>query len=367
MPLKNPPHQPSEVIEAPGFNLLARIYFVFPLILAPLSAIWLVLIYFSAFWDNSISVALLMLSPKAMVLQAPFIILASLSSLKFLKNPTVECHSLWIRWGITLGMLVGLYFTLIVLIAEHEFNGDYPWNIYQRAFFLLLVTFGFFILTLPWLSVRFQNFLQRHLILFLATLLIIHLLIGFVYGFEAAIFWPMILVRFAGPWYFATECCLTYSIWRHWIDEDGPDAGWKPIDFYLPSGLVSTFLLSGCASFKIAQDLKATLPPPGDCFIATAAAQGHPSIVHSWEITDEDGRIHRVNRQLLTLKEFEVRLMKSAPRFHAALREVYNRVGPMGARIIRPKLLADLAYFALKPVEWGARLSTKPLVSEDDE
>ncbi|MCA9430425.1 MAG: hypothetical protein KC940_07955, partial [Candidatus Omnitrophica bacterium] len=77
--------------------------------------------------------------------------------------------------------------------------------------------------------------------------------------------------------------------------------------------------------------------------------------------------IHRVNQQLLTLKEFEVRLMKSAPRFHAGLRVVYNRVGPLGARMIRPKLLADLAYFALKPVEWVARLSTKPLVSEDDE
>lgn len=92
-------------------------------------------------------------------------------------------------------------------------------------------------------------------------------------------------------------------------------------------------------------------PPDGDCFVVTAAAQGHPRFVGSR--LAPDGR--RVNAQLETLRELEAQLRASAPRFHAGLRAVYDRLGPIAAARISSPWRADVAYLALKPLEWLAR------------
>jgi len=102
--------------------------------------------------------------------------------------------------------------------------------------------------------------------------------------------------------------------------------------------------------------LPATQPPGEGCYIATAAARGHPRIVGSWPCLYPDGRIRRVNRQLLVLKAGEIALRARRPRLHRRLRRIYDAVGPRLAAALGPPLLADLAYLLLKPLEWGTRL-----------
>jgi hypothetical protein len=94
---------------------------------------------------------------------------------------------------------------------------------------------------------------------------------------------------------------------------------------------------------------------PPSCFVVTAASRGHEPLVGPFEQIIHHGRPHRANRQLLTLWQFEELWRSRAPGSHAAFRRVYNLAGPAVARRITSPWLADLTYFALKPVEWVAR------------
>jgi hypothetical protein len=94
---------------------------------------------------------------------------------------------------------------------------------------------------------------------------------------------------------------------------------------------------------------------PPTCFVCTAAAKGHPSVVRSQRYIACDAAVYAVNDQLRTLKAFELLLAHVSPRGHRVCRWAYDRVGPLLAAILCHPLLADLGYFALKPVEWFAR------------
>jgi len=93
---------------------------------------------------------------------------------------------------------------------------------------------------------------------------------------------------------------------------------------------------------------------PLECYVATAAANGHPGFVRSWPVVDSAGRPFRVNRQLLRLKCAELALRAAWPAGHRRLRRAYDAVGPRLARRLRRPLLADAAYLFLKPAEWGS-------------
>jgi len=95
-----------------------------------------------------------------------------------------------------------------------------------------------------------------------------------------------------------------------------------------------------------------TLPDhPPSCFVVTAAAQGHESLVGPFTEVNRHGRVLRANQQLLTLWRFEALWHTRAPRSHAAFRRAYNLLGPVVARKIALPWLADLAYLCLKPLE----------------
>ena len=94
---------------------------------------------------------------------------------------------------------------------------------------------------------------------------------------------------------------------------------------------------------------------PASCFVCTAAAKGHPRIVHSEAWQAASGATFRVNDQLCTLKAFELLLASISPRVHRQCRWAYNRVGPRVAALLFHPLLADVGYFLLKPLEWCAR------------
>ncbi len=97
-------------------------------------------------------------------------------------------------------------------------------------------------------------------------------------------------------------------------------------------------------------------PPNNACYIATAAAAGHPRLVGSYQIVTASGAVVRVNSQLVTLKCGELVLLQSLPRVHHVLRRIYDRVGPPLAYRMRNPWVADIAYLTLKPLEWMTRL-----------
>ena len=83
-------------------------------------------------------------------------------------------------------------------------------------------------------------------------------------------------------------------------------------------------------------------------------AGGHRRVVRGEEFLGANGSAYRVNDQLRVLKAFELLLMSVSPQGHLACRWVYDRLGPRLAAMLVHPLLADMGYFALKPVEWAA-------------
>lgn len=107
---------------------------------------------------------------------------------------------------------------------------------------------------------------------------------------------------------------------------------------------ISAYAVAWRWAIQSALDQYARLPttPPPDCFVCAAAAHGRRD-------------------QVRVLKAAELALMASAPRAHASLRRVYDRLGPRWAREIRGESSAAAARAALKPAEWGSRIALRVL------
>jgi hypothetical protein len=105
-------------------------------------------------------------------------------------------------------------------------------------------------------------------------------------------------------------------------------------------------------------------PPSSNCYVATAAANGHRSFVGSRDIVGASGASFRANRQLAYLKCGEIVLRTTWPKLHLALRTVYDRVGPRMARCLRNPWFADIAYLGLKPAEWVVRVVLQVIAPE---
>jgi hypothetical protein len=120
---------------------------------------------------------------------------------------------------------------------------------------------------------------------------------------------------------------------------------------------VTALWISFYLASKSVDQLYDALPPrSGGCFVATAAAKGHPCFVGSHIATNSAGKAVPITQQLVALKTFENLVEARRPRAHRALRFFYNRIGPPLAACIVHPLLADFAYLLLKPAEWFARV-----------
>ena len=129
------------------------------------------------------------------------------------------------------------------------------------------------------------------------------------------------------------------------------------------SGLAACWRLAWLRALAIYAQLPTERPT--DCFVVTAAAQGHPWVVGSYRVAGGTG--HPVNRQLLRLKALELVLQAMCPDFHRRLRAAYNVVGPLVARRLKNRLLADAMYLLLKPLEFAAWLAEFALWLSDRE
>ena len=115
-------------------------------------------------------------------------------------------------------------------------------------------------------------------------------------------------------------------------------------------------------------ELYSALPtkPPQDCYIATAAAQGHPRFVGSHLVHRADGLSLRVNGQLQHLKCVELALLAVSPRMHRVLRKIYDVAGKFLAQRMTNPFVADVAYLMLKPAEWFTVFILKKIVPETE-
>jgi hypothetical protein len=104
---------------------------------------------------------------------------------------------------------------------------------------------------------------------------------------------------------------------------------------------------------SLAEYAKLPLTDPGGCYVASAAAYGHPWLVGSRPVLTVNGAVVRINRQLQMLKVGELALRERLPHVHRVLRRIYDVLGPRAARRLTNPWLADVAYLSLKPAEWA--------------
>lgn len=128
-----------------------------------------------------------------------------------------------------------------------------------------------------------------------------------------------------------------------------------------PGKLALTFLANlsswaGAAWWAHRVYEKLPVDPPVNCFVVTAAAQGHASVVGPCFPIMRDGQYRQANRQLMRFWRLEARWQEKLPRSHTAFRRIYNHLGPVVARQVSSPWRADAVHLLLKPLEWGAAL-----------
>ncbi len=302
----------------------------------------------------------LLLSPEASWIFAPLIIFSALSMLTLLlDNTSKQAQAFWVRLGVYTGTLLALQFTILALIAV---GGG------------TIIVVGLWLGTLiAWYALRWASqkigkkwtmlivlglafFLYAGYILFEVINLgsfspymlsnPFFFLIGFLVG--SAPFWTLLIMS-----------TTSYRLLKHYETR-----------FTLPRGLGVLAWLGGfSASWSLAilrtLQLYSELPTqPPDCYIATAAANGHPRFVGSQEVTLASGARMRVNTQLQRLKCAELALKAVAPHLHGLLRAVYDTLGrPLARRMTHP-VVADAAYLLLKPFEWISIFVLRRIVPE---
>ncbi len=87
-------------------------------------------------------------------------------------------------------------------------------------------------------------------------------------------------------------------------------------------------------------------------YLCTVAAGGHRKIVKPLRTGMRHGHRVVVNRQLCVANAFEQVLMEKMPAFHKSIRNIYDRTGYPISKHIHSKIIADIIYFIMKPLEW---------------
>jgi hypothetical protein len=170
----------------------------------------------------------------------------------------------------------------------------------------------------------------------------------------------IVIFGIASPfWSFLISLQASRWLWKHHESK-----------LTLPRGLGIFAWLSAYAfalRFNILKmfELYNSLPTnPPDCYIATAAAKGHPRFVGSREVTLANGKTMRVNRQLQRLKAVEIALMGVSGTGHRMMRRIYDVIGKQLAAHIQNPILADVAYLMLIPVELVSFFVLKWIIPE---
>lgn len=294
----------------------------------------------------------LLLNPEASLL---FLVLLSYSVtcyILLLVNVEKFARLFLVRLGIYTGVLLAAQYSVLIVLAA---NSPVWWSVFIPVWMSLPILIKVY----PWVASRWGH---RVVIIIIGVLIVstslvlalideaylsvlIYILIGLVIG---APFWSFLIALKAATWLFKNY-------------ETKPGA----FHFLGITAWIGLYAAAWRHDVLKMLELYSALPTsPPDCYIATAAAQGHPHIVRSRPIQLTGGRQMSVNSQLQRLKCFELTLLVTAPRLHAVLRSVYDFIGPIFARRIKNPFVADLAYIVLVPFEWLATRVLRRLLPE---
>ena len=294
----------------------------------------------------------LFLQPEASLWFLLLLANAVLSYLLLLWDTDRYAKSFIIRLGIYTGTVLALQYSLLTLLGL-----DSPSSyIYILLIYIVPLLFTRFH---RWLTSKWRASLINGILIGLGIVMLIaammfiddplspFLLILMFIGVSAP-FWSFLIAFQASRW-----------LWKYHESK-----------LTLPRGLGIFAWLSAYAfalRFNILKmfELYNALPTePPNCYIATAAAQGHPRFVGSRTVVLANGKSMQVNRQLQRLKAAEIALMGVSAPSHRMMRRIYDVIGRRLAAYIQNPLLADVAYLLLIPVEWGAFVVLKLIVPE---
>jgi len=284
----------------------------------------------------------------------PLLVYSMAALCAFVARPALS-RMLSVRLGLMTGIVLGLQYTLIQALALGNPND-----------FLFLAAFAVGLASnlLPLAVVRLLELILRRMtalqigVAAIAAIAIVTAAIAAgVLAFRKD--WLLVpilaLLAFAPAWCVGVYARATFTA-RRLFRESNAD---RPNRTNLIAAWLAWLIGFGVAwkwSITNAITLYAALPAsqPG-CYIATAAATGHPLLVKSEATTAADGTVYRTNGQLRRLKCVEIALAAVCPTTHRAIRFIYDFIGPPLARIIaRHPVLADLAFLGLTPIEWIA-------------
>jgi len=308
-------------------------------------------------WQNGelSSYIILLLFPQASILFFPLLAYSIICYLFLLYLPDRFSQSFIVRAGIYTGVLLALQYSIVVLLYTLYEPDTFIYLLIPVWIFPFVYSLSYRWAISKWTAVKVNKVLP---ILILAVLVIVTLLTR-----GGTPFLALIVLTVAAP-FWSFLLALRAALWLYKNYET---------KFTFPRGLGLTAWFAAYVAawrFDILKmyELYAALPPqpPPDCYIATAAARGHPQFVHSKTVQRADGKPMQVNGQLQVLKCAELALLAINPRLHAVLRRIYDVVGVSLARKIQNLFMADIAYLLLSPFEWLARLILKALIPNID-
>jgi hypothetical protein len=302
-------------------------------------------------WQNGefSSYVILSLFPEASLLFFPLLAYSVVCYWLLLWAPSYFSRWFSIRAGIYTGVLLAFQYSILLVLHSLD----------SYIFVLLLVGSSTFIG--PWLYrqavTKWTEFKVNAFLVIVASVVVV---IGLITGSIAVI--ALALLTMAAP-FLCFLIALRAAIWLFKNYET---------QFTLPRGFGITAWIAAYAFawrydiLKMFELYNALPTQPPNCYIATAAAQGHSRLVGSHTVQRADGLSMQVNGQLQVLKFAELALLAVNPRLHIFLRRIYDVVGKSLARRIHNPFLADFAYLMLKPFEWLARWLLKVVVPEID-
>jgi MFS family permease len=351
-PIASPEPQPNPPLPVPQ-SIFWRIAQGFVVTVLTLAAFTVVSILKPEWQDGKLSsYVALMLSPEASWIFAPLLGYSVLSLLFLLAAPLRWAQAFWIRLGIYTGVLLALQFTILALLAMEE-----------TTFLALGIWFAPLIAwpVLRWLARKIGVLWTGLGVLALAAFLFLgYLLFEAIrarsfppaYAFSTPfLFLIGFLIASAPFWSLLIFSTTSYRLLKHYETRFTLLRGVGLLAWL--GGFAASWSLSILRTLQLYSELP-TQPP--DCYIATAAANGHPRLVGSREVTLPGGARMQVNAQLQRLKCAELALKAVNPRLHEVLRKLYDTLGrPIARRMTNP-FVADAAYLLLKPFEWLATM-----------
>jgi hypothetical protein len=288
----------------------------------------------------------------------PFLLFSMSSLAPLIARPVHFAKSRWIWLGIFSGVILSIEYWIVFVLAVNDTASG--WG--RSEHYVVALGLSAVAVAVPWvacllvvLAFRWLGRATEKSQSLLTVVLVIALGLAFIVLIISLPYLAVLSLLCSTPWAVAAYASAAIWLVRH--------RGAPYFRYTLAQLLVAvTALAANFAAWRTAYQIMlakyAELPTvqPHDCFVCSTAARGHASVVRSTLYCRTGGEFVAINDQLRALKAFELLILAISPAAHRALRQVYNRVGPRLAAALRHPLAADTAYFALKPIEWFARI-----------